>query len=658
MSVIFFIFTQTVQPSYAQISDFISVEKLEPSPIRPISNTFPNKPVLVIESAIRQLSIRSNNNILDTIIDEARGYNTYIIEQGRHEITIEIKDSPDKVIYILNDAKPQEVIYLKAYLTSVPKGHLEIKSSPSDAKVYILGLFEEFRTPILLRNVDANKKLTLSFEKEGYLPQTIDVEIVRNRINSIDVNLEKEIKYGDVIINTSPSEAEIRLDGKRIENNKEFKLPYGEYLIEAEAFGYIKNTFPLIVDSNKKILNIKMDKDIKQELKLTEVKSNTATVSGSIKSVSKRYQYSDNLLCYSYIPNVGINSNCIMIRRDYLNFSIALKNLEENTNYYVSIFTKVGEVYFKSEESIFKTSRIQDEFNIRSIQNIYADKRAISFQINVDQKNSSVTGLGACYTNQKTIETECIPSLPTPERRITLTKLKPSTDYLLYAYVVDRSGISHNGPTTTVRTTGNEAISDFWGNNRRQQLIKQENLVGNNTSINLSYITAKIDNQTYAKNYKMGEGLEIGASYDKLSRPISFNYGYSIGLINHLKTKNNELEASYLINYFIDVQAGLRLSVLTFSVGGRLSQFALLDNDFNTINTLDEILGEEVATQQQFHKVYGSIRINIPLGSTANIMLTSKRSIFTDPENQKYREFIVGLGFILDKSSKTGANGP
>jgi hypothetical protein len=129
-------------------------------------------------------------------------------------------------------------------------GGLMVRSTPSDAQIYLDGVYYG-TTPAVIGNVPPGVR-TVTLKKEGYGDYTTKVTVFPNRIASVSANLHGGVtpgQTGSAYIRSSPSGATITIDGNyygvtpRIVSG----LPEGTRILTLSKSGYADYTTPITV---------------------------------------------------------------------------------------------------------------------------------------------------------------------------------------------------------------------------------------------------------------------------------------------------------------------------------------------------------------------------------------------------------------------------
>ena len=118
---------------------------------------------------------------------------------------------------------------------------------------------------------------------------TKEVSIKRNKETLLDVSdLKKEdlIKYGNLIITTEPSSAEVYVDGKRVSTGKIIKASYGLHQIMAKAEGYDTVIQYIRVKDTSANIIISLDEETIRTVSDNSIDSTTDSTAGNDSSTS------------------------------------------------------------------------------------------------------------------------------------------------------------------------------------------------------------------------------------------------------------------------------------------------------------------------------------------------------------------------------------
>lgn len=181
--------------------------------------------VQIFDNQVCSLNVSMNPNFAKVSIETDEQAEIYI--DGRYmatgvwvgnlepsDYTLEIKKeshrSLSEVLHVV-DYSPRKI-----RLTALAPihGYLDISSVPSDASVYVDGVYRG-QTPLFLSEVLVGKR-EVSLQKDGYFSQTKVVELAESEETKLKFPLEEKPSESMVTITSSPSKATVRIDGKDV----------------------------------------------------------------------------------------------------------------------------------------------------------------------------------------------------------------------------------------------------------------------------------------------------------------------------------------------------------------------------------------------------------------------------------------------------------
>lgn len=138
-------------------------------------------------------------------------------------------------------------------------GTLDIKTEPSGAQVFIDGKIAETATPI--RKSLLTGTHSIEIRKEGYKPETATIQITEG---NTEYFFRKLTDYCDIKIYTTPTWADIYLDGKYLgdDNPYNLKVVAGEYNLEVRNYGYTTYSKKLKLNGQSKDIEIKLHRNL------------------------------------------------------------------------------------------------------------------------------------------------------------------------------------------------------------------------------------------------------------------------------------------------------------------------------------------------------------------------------------------------------------
>lgn len=180
---------------------------------------------------------------------------TLDLSAGRMEIMNEYY-TLDETTVVVSDGKQVEFLDIhdqdmlqikgkdhKIYSISIQKGHGYLRLENAE---YFYGGWIEVGQKVI-QKIEEDMLLTVPegiyevYLSHSGIEGTKEVSIKRNQETLLDVSdLKKEdlIKYGNLIITTEPSSADVYIDGKLVDTGRIIKASYGLHQITAKAEGY------------------------------------------------------------------------------------------------------------------------------------------------------------------------------------------------------------------------------------------------------------------------------------------------------------------------------------------------------------------------------------------------------------------------------------
>lgn len=183
--------------------------------------------------------------------------NTVILSDGEQREFIDISDQ---------DILQIKGIDHKIYSITIQEGHGYLRLANDE---YFIGgwievgqkIIQKIESDMLLVVPEGTYEVYLS---HSGIEGTKNVKITRNKETTLDVgDLKKAdlIKYGNLIFTVEPSEAEVFLDGKRIDITRVVKAEYGLHQIMAKADGYDTVIQYIRVNENNANVSITLDEE-------------------------------------------------------------------------------------------------------------------------------------------------------------------------------------------------------------------------------------------------------------------------------------------------------------------------------------------------------------------------------------------------------------
>jgi len=128
--------------------------------------------------------------------------------------------------------------YVNVTLKAIPtNGYISITSSPSNAMIYV-DEYNEGTTPRTV-TVDGGTTHTVKLVKDGYLTQTKSVYVPAGGTSSVSMTLTPSTTYGYLAVTSSPSVANIYIDGTyKGQTPMTVTLPTGNHTLALSKSGY------------------------------------------------------------------------------------------------------------------------------------------------------------------------------------------------------------------------------------------------------------------------------------------------------------------------------------------------------------------------------------------------------------------------------------
>lgn len=223
----------------------------------------------------------------------------YEINTVRDEITIgqEVFGLSDNVQYLSDgrtieemELHPADVLTFsgldkEVLCINVEKGHgyLRLTNDENFIGGWIeigQSLIQQISEDMLLTVPEGSYQVNISHNGSG---GTKSVVINRNEESTLDIGDLKVIepKYGSILFSLTPSNAQIYIDGTKVDASQPVSLQYGIHQLIARAEGYQSITRYLRVGSESAGIDVVLDPTDGEEEESTESKDSTASVSES-----------------------------------------------------------------------------------------------------------------------------------------------------------------------------------------------------------------------------------------------------------------------------------------------------------------------------------------------------------------------------------------
>lgn len=235
------------------------ISTLDTIDIKGIDNTIL---FILIKKSFGSLKFINNPNLSNATLEIDKDYfkslndsETLSLKEGKHKIVIRANGITPFVKEIDINSNKQTVVDLSEI--QLKKGTLIINSDIQDYTIYINGVLNELTNSINL----PYGTHTIKIEKEGYSPFETSILINKPQV-SINVNLQKIEKYGEISISSSPTEAQVYIGQDFIGYTPlKYKLPYGNHSVTLKKEGYLDfNLSSINIEKNPSVFNITLHK--------------------------------------------------------------------------------------------------------------------------------------------------------------------------------------------------------------------------------------------------------------------------------------------------------------------------------------------------------------------------------------------------------------
>ena len=214
---------------------------------------------------------------------------------------------------------------------------------------------------------------------------TKEVSIKRNEETLLDVSdLKKEdlIKYGNLIITTDPSSAEVYIDGKIVDTARIIKVSYGLHQIMVKAEGYDTIIQYIRVKDSSANIAISLDEETVRTLSDNSV-SSTTNITGNNVTISGNT--SENKNDTSSTDNTSENKNNTVSGND-------TSGSASTTGYKVIIEAPVGaEVYVDGNYVGIIPTSFSKKSGTREVTIRKSGYKTRSYTLNVDDEDKDIS---------------------------------------------------------------------------------------------------------------------------------------------------------------------------------------------------------------------------------------------------------------------------
>ncbi|KAA3619982.1 MAG: PEGA domain-containing protein [Calditrichaeota bacterium] len=220
---------------------------------------YTSKGYLYIDSAPSGANIRINEKQLAEVTPSLVGP----LRPGKHEILLQL---PSYETWYTEIKVPRnDTLWLTPELIVRPGSFssLDILSTPGDASIFIDDILQQATTPAVLTRIKPGPH-HIQIQKQGFT--SIDtILFLRPRSEKLEFMLQRSA--GSLIINSTPSQANIWFDGKLLSSKTPHQvdnIDIGLYTVELGRNGYKKS---------KKTVNIQTDQTASLNFKLDKLKA-------------------------------------------------------------------------------------------------------------------------------------------------------------------------------------------------------------------------------------------------------------------------------------------------------------------------------------------------------------------------------------------------
>ena len=186
------------------------------------------------------------------------------IEEGLHKVTLKLIGYQDTTFNV-TIIKDQQISRNISLIQEINTGSVLLQSTPSGAQVFLDGINTGKLTPSTIQNIgEGLHQFTLKLS--GYKDTTFNITIIRNQQVNKNITLTKEITTGSVLLQSSPSGAQIFLDGtntSKLTPSTIQDLEEGSHPFTLKLSGYKDTTFNVTVIREQQVSkNITLTKEI------------------------------------------------------------------------------------------------------------------------------------------------------------------------------------------------------------------------------------------------------------------------------------------------------------------------------------------------------------------------------------------------------------
>ncbi len=176
------------------------------------------------------------------------------LDEGSHQFTLKLSGYNDTTFNI-NIIKNQQVNKNITLTRHLNIGSLILQSTPSGAQIFLEGVNTNKFTPSTIENLEEGlHQVTLKLI--GYRDTTFDVTIIKDQQVNKNVTLTQQINTGSVLLQSTPSGAQIFLDGTNISKltpSTIQNIGEGLHQFTLKLSGYNDTTFNITIIKNQQV---------------------------------------------------------------------------------------------------------------------------------------------------------------------------------------------------------------------------------------------------------------------------------------------------------------------------------------------------------------------------------------------------------------------
>lgn len=176
------------------------------------------------------------------------------LDEGQHQFTLKLNGYKDTT-FSVNIIKNQQVNKSITLTKQINTGSLSLQSTPGGAKIFLEGVNSNKVTPSNIDNLEeGSHQVTLKLT--GYKDTTFNVTIIKNQQVSKNITLTQQENFGDILLQSTPSGAQIFLEGtntNKITPSTIQNLGEGQHQFTLKLSGYNDTTFTVTIIKDQQI---------------------------------------------------------------------------------------------------------------------------------------------------------------------------------------------------------------------------------------------------------------------------------------------------------------------------------------------------------------------------------------------------------------------